>query len=65
MATTELSAEQMEAVEAFGLAAVSMSAAMQGLEQAGVDIRSALQAITTGEGRTLWDELPGSLKMML
>lgn len=66
MATTELREDQQAAVEDFGRACVVFFQAMQGLEQAGVDIATALRSLPGAEdGRTMYDELPGSIKMML
>ena len=62
----ELTDEQREAVSRFGSACVVFMQAMGGLEAAGVDISTALRAMPgSEEGRSMYDELPGSIKMML
>ncbi len=67
MATTEqLTPEQGYAVQVFGEACAAFFHAMQGLEQVGVDMATALRAMPgSEEGRSMYDELPGSIRMML
>lgn len=66
MATAELTEAQAAAVESFGQACAGMFEAMAALETEGVDMRSALEALPGSEdGKSLYDELPGTLKMMI
>lgn len=66
MATAELTAEQAQAVQAFGTACATMFEAMGMLEREGVDIRTALEHLPGEEdGRSLYDELPSAYKMLV
>lgn len=67
MQAEELSADQQAAVAAFADACTQFMQAMQRLDELDLDMGSALRAIPSPDdpGRSLYDELPGHLKMML
>lgn len=62
----DLTQEQQDSIDEFGKSCLAFMLALQGLEQAGVDISTALRSLPgSEEGRSMYDELPGSIKMML
>lgn len=66
MAATELTSEQAEGVRFFGDAMMAIFVAIGRLEELGVDISTALRSLPgSEEGRSMFDELPASLRMML
>ena len=67
MAATELTPEQVELVERFGVVCHELFGLMARLDAAGIDMRTALERVPSGveEGQSMYDALPGSLRMML
>lgn len=65
MAATELTENQREAVVRFAAALQEFGAANEALVEAGLSPADALRSIPTTDGRTMYDELPASIRLML